>query len=987
MLWNSGIGIVTKVGLFSDFFAILTALMYRIGEFVLDVRNQLLLKDGLRIDLARKPYAIFIYLVENRDRLVTRRELLDRFWDGKDVYDQTLTRAVARIRNALGENRGESHYIETRWATGYQYIGPFLEFLDSQPITEEIADPQHSEPLPSAALEIPFPNLPEPSRENHTHGWLQFRALAAAICMVVVLTGMIWIVRNSNLRQTRSAVIAPVDKPVVRVRKAVAVLPFKNLSENSKDDWLATALAEMINTELSGDGRVRTVPGSEVNRAVTELHLQGAADLPRESLAAVNRDLFADLVITGSFAVLDSGSNSLKRVRLDLKVLDTRSGDLVSTCSESGRFEELFEIATSASSRVLASLVPPNPPGELSTREASVPANPDAMREYMEGLKELRSENLETARAHLERSEELEPSFAMTHLSLADVWGMRGFQEKQRAEAKLAESLSGGLNREQRLLIEARYASTIGDWDKAINGYRALYTFFPDNIEYGLALADVQTGAGKPQDAQATLQSLRESPSPFRADPRIDLAAAGAYQSMSDARQAANEAQLAVDKARKSGAMLLYAHALSVHAGNMAGIDIKKSISETEEASRICAQLNDLECVANSLRRIGIFEVNSDPVGAEGHLQGALRMARKIGNLVEQDNDLNGLAAILSNRGDYRSADAMYRQLLRDGHELNSGWSIQMAMNNLGNDLFMEGKIAEAQPMQEVALRISQRIGLKAAAADELLSLSQINLAKGELQQAKNNANEALSIFSVLHATEEQAIALSYHGDTDRVEGNLQKAQKDQQDAVGVLARLGDVAVLAESQLALARTCLESGDADSAAALSQSSAEGFARKGRPGEEASARATLALALAQRGKQDRAWQEIHKALALIGESQGEVYRDEVQIDSALLRARSSEVASPGEIEQMSQTISRIAERAEKLDLQLIAMDARIAQAELKLRSSSLQENHSRLEAIAADAQKTGYVQLARRAQHLLSRLSPEANGLTKGPVGNE
>ena len=964
----------------------LPAPMYRIGDFVLDVRNQLLLKDGLRIDLARKPYAIFAYLVENRDRLVTRRELLDRFWDGKEVYDQTLTRAVARIRGALGENRGESHYIETRWATGYQYIGPLMEVPDSQPAPEELVDVQDSNSVALAGAETQVPALPQPAVEDHRF-WSKSRALAAAICVVVISAGVVWMVRGSHLRDSRLTGNAPGYKAAPRARKAVAVLPFENLSGNSKEDWLGTALPEMINSDLLEDGRLRTIPGAEVHRAVTELRLQNSADLSRENLDAVNRDLFSDLTVTGSFTVLDSDANSVKRVRMDLKVTDTRSGDVVASCSESGRFDELFEIATSASSRLLASLVPAASPGEPLKLEASAPTNPEAMREYMEGLKDVRAENLEAATAHLERSEKLEPSFAMAHFSLADVWGMRGYQEKQRAEAKLAESLSDGLSREEKLSVNGRYASTIGDWPKAIDAYRALNTFFPDNIEYGLALANVQTQGGKPQDAETTLKSLRESPEVFHDDPRIDLAAAYAAQSMSESRLAADEAQRAVNKARESGALLLYAHALSVHAGNMAGIDIRKSISETEEARRICEQLNDLNCVANNLRRIGIFEVNSDPAAAEANLQEALRLAQRIGNLGEKDNDLNGLAAILSNRGDYKSADAMYRQLLRDGHELNSGWGIQMALNNLGNDLFMEGDVAQAQQMQEEALRISRQIGLKAAAGDELLSLSQINLARGNLPQAKSNAEEALSVFSELHASEERAIALFSRGDAERVEGNLLKAQKDQREAVDVLTGLGDVAILAESRLDLARSILDSGDSDSGTALSQSAVTDFARERRPGEEASAHATLALALAQSGKQNRAWQEMHRALSLIGESQNEILRDEVQIDAALLLARSSEVASSGEVEQTNQTISQILERAEKLHLELIAMDARLAQAELKLRNSSIRENQSRLEAIVTEAQKTGYRQLARRAQHLLGLLAPETSGLAIRAAANK
>src|SRR5580698_10226868 len=120
MLWIYRLESVTKGGLFSDLLDMLSAPMYRLAEFVLDPEDQLLLRGGERVELARKPYTILLFLNENRDRMVTRQELLDRFWDGKDVYDQTLTRAIARIRCALGDSREDPRFIETRWATGYR---------------------------------------------------------------------------------------------------------------------------------------------------------------------------------------------------------------------------------------------------------------------------------------------------------------------------------------------------------------------------------------------------------------------------------------------------------------------------------------------------------------------------------------------------------------------------------------------------------------------------------------------------------------------------------------------------------------------------------------------------------------------------------------------------------------------------------------------------------------------------------------------------
>jgi len=159
--------------------------MYSLGSFVLDERNQLLLKDGQRVNLAKKPYAILVFLVENRDRLVTRTELLGRFWNGKDVYEQTLTRAIARIRSALGDDKGEAQFIETRWATGYQYVGPYREMASAanQPSAEtDACGPGAENRLDPVTLprEIPLPQAAVATRRLASAGqsgwylpWLQ----------------------------------------------------------------------------------------------------------------------------------------------------------------------------------------------------------------------------------------------------------------------------------------------------------------------------------------------------------------------------------------------------------------------------------------------------------------------------------------------------------------------------------------------------------------------------------------------------------------------------------------------------------------------------------------------------------------------------------------------------------------------------------------------------------------------------------------------
>jgi DNA-binding winged helix-turn-helix (wHTH) protein len=52
---------------------------------------------GQPVHLTRKPFQVLLYLIEHRERLVTRHELLEQFWAGREVYEESVTKCVARF--------------------------------------------------------------------------------------------------------------------------------------------------------------------------------------------------------------------------------------------------------------------------------------------------------------------------------------------------------------------------------------------------------------------------------------------------------------------------------------------------------------------------------------------------------------------------------------------------------------------------------------------------------------------------------------------------------------------------------------------------------------------------------------------------------------------------------------------------------------------------------------------------------------------------
>jgi DNA-binding winged helix-turn-helix (wHTH) protein len=102
---------------------------FLIGEFEIEpATRRLRRRDGALIHLANRPFQVLLYLVANRDRLVPRAELIEQFWDGRDVYEDALTRCLSTVRKALDDQAGAARYVETRWTEGYRFIGACEEF-------------------------------------------------------------------------------------------------------------------------------------------------------------------------------------------------------------------------------------------------------------------------------------------------------------------------------------------------------------------------------------------------------------------------------------------------------------------------------------------------------------------------------------------------------------------------------------------------------------------------------------------------------------------------------------------------------------------------------------------------------------------------------------------------------------------------------------------------------------------------------------------
>ena len=201
----------------------------------------------------------------------------------------------------------------------------------------------------------------------------------------------------------------------------------------------------------------------------------------------------------------------------------------------------------------------------------------------------------------------------MAHSALAEAWLTLGYDNRAAEEAKRGYELSGTLSREQKLLIDGRYHEASHQWDEAINTYRTLFDFYPDNVEYGLHLARSQWEAAEYQDSSRTAQALAKLTPPISKDPRIALAVAKAEYLPWKPSTAEKSVASAVEQAKQNGALLIVAEANLLQVGNSSpshGLAIDQA--HADEAYLICESLGDLDCAAWALYRKAYVDNNNE---------------------------------------------------------------------------------------------------------------------------------------------------------------------------------------------------------------------------------------------------------------------------------------------------------------------------------------------------------------------------------------
>ena len=103
---------------------------FRWDDYVLDLDAYRLERGGVPVALEPKAFNLLAVMVQRPGHLFTKQEIFDLVWPGTAVTDHALTRIVAQIRRALGDEAREARFLETVPTRGYRWIHP-VETVDA----------------------------------------------------------------------------------------------------------------------------------------------------------------------------------------------------------------------------------------------------------------------------------------------------------------------------------------------------------------------------------------------------------------------------------------------------------------------------------------------------------------------------------------------------------------------------------------------------------------------------------------------------------------------------------------------------------------------------------------------------------------------------------------------------------------------------------------------------------------------------------------
>ena len=388
---------------------------YAFGDFVLEPAQQRVQRsDGSELSLTPRLFDALLLFVEHPDALLDKNTLMTALWPGLVVEENNLSQTVSNLRRALGDEPPGSRYIQTVARRGFRFIAGvtvvpgFDRPHPAAPVGEDAAVPPADPATPlSSVTAAPAANEPTPSATPDPPRADQRRRLQ------LLLAGSIAIGLTGTLAWTwRRPPASPLPAPAEG--STLAVLPFKPLAAESRDELLELGMADSLITRLS------IVPGLVVRSVGSVRRYAGAEQDPVRAA----RDLDVRWIVDGSL------QRRGDRLRVSARLLRASDGSAAWSGSFDETYTDVFDMQDQISERVMQALAARL---QASTGVAATithanlggTRNADAYQLYLAASHHAaprRADGLRRSMALFRQALVLDPGYALAQVGLAEAY-------------------------------------------------------------------------------------------------------------------------------------------------------------------------------------------------------------------------------------------------------------------------------------------------------------------------------------------------------------------------------------------------------------------------------------------------------------------------------------------------------------------------------------------------------------------------------------
>jgi TolB-like protein/DNA-binding winged helix-turn-helix (wHTH) protein/Tfp pilus assembly protein PilF len=396
--------------------------LYRFGWFVLDSKKRTLTCKESLVSLTSKTFDVLAFFVQNPNRVVTKKELLDTVWAGSFVEEGVLTQYIFQLRKVLTNVSEDNRWIVTIPGKGYQFTadvaidegGEGTSRADSKVPDLGVSStgvPVETEPghersrieavavreLPRIAAAAPKPRSP-------------FRA-ALALTAVAVVLAVAGYIAWRHLRPAPPQAGPPPGPEKIML----AVLPFQNLTSDPKEEYLADGLTEELISQL---GRLHPEQLGVIARTSVMGYKHSDTRLDQ-----IGRELSVQYVLEGSVR------RSADRFRVTVQLVQVKGQSHLWSQDYDYRPQDILSLEDDAAMAVAREIQLRLTPQQQASLTTLRPVIPDAFDAYLQGRyfseHPFPKENLDKATHYLEQAVKLDHSYALAWASLAEAWRLQ----------------------------------------------------------------------------------------------------------------------------------------------------------------------------------------------------------------------------------------------------------------------------------------------------------------------------------------------------------------------------------------------------------------------------------------------------------------------------------------------------------------------------------------------------------------------------------